>query len=203
MIPLAALAVFSGLSLNLLLQFALGTRDLVTRTSYKIDGKRKISLFQIWILFIAVILLWVFFDVVMPVFWISFSEYFLYFPLSALVCIGLEFLGEQLLMRIWKKNDRTDKTFSALTAYDGLVPVSLFFTSAAAVSFKDAVILALFFALGNLAAMLILSEIRRKSQLEWIPKNFRGGPLIIVSMGLLSLIFASAAGICFKILEAF
>jgi electron transport complex protein RnfA len=95
------------------------------------------------------------------------------------------------------------KQFFAFTAYDGLVPVSLLITLALADTFAGAAVLALFFALGNLMAIIILNEIRRRSSLEWVPRFLRGSPLILISMGLLSLIFASAAGICFKILEMF
>ena len=95
------------------------------------------------------------------------------------------------------------KVFSAYTAYDGLVPASFMITFALAENFAGAVVLSLFFALANLAAMLILNEIRRRSALEWVPRCLRGSPLILISMGLLSLLSASAAGICFKILEVF
>ena len=201
MIPLAGLAVFSGLSLNLLLQFALGTKDTAGDT--KADVKKEVPVIQICFLFISVIFLWVIFNHIMPVFWKGFSEYFLYFPASALFCLGLEFLCQKALPKLNLNSTGMKKIFSAYTAYDGLVPAALVITSLAADTFAGAFVLALFFAIGNLLSMLILNEIRRRSAMELVPRYIRGSPLTLISMGLLSLIFTSAAGIFFKILEAF
>jgi len=207
MISLAALAVFSGLSLNLLLSFALGAVGVAADTLPKGESKRQLPLFQFGILFVSVLFLWFFFSFVVPPFWRGFAEYFLFFPLSALVCIGLEFVGERMLLRrLFPKTNplpRLRKVFSAFTAYDGLVPASFMLTFILAGRFADVVVLALFFALGNLAAIVILNEIRRRSTLESVPRYLRGSPLIFISMGLLSLVSASAAGIYFKILEVF
>ena len=199
MIYLAALAVFSGLSLNLLLQLALGMVGIARDVLPKGETRRKLPLFQLGILFAAVLFLWVFFTYIVPPFWRGFSEYFLFFPLSAFICMGLEALKE----RMFPKAGSMKKVFPALTAYDGLVPAAFILTYALAGNFAGAVVLALFFVLGSLAAMLILNEIRRRSTLEWVPKYLRGSPLIFISMGLLSLIFGTVAGICFKILEIF
>ncbi|MCL2472097.1 MAG: hypothetical protein FWF26_00315 [Treponema sp.] len=205
MISLAALAIFSGLSLNLLLQFALGTASVAGDSV--IRRKRELPLFQFGVLFVSVLLLWVVFSCLLPSGWRGFLVYFLCFPLSALACLALELFGERVLFRfipgIHPKSDTINKTFSAFTAYDGLVLVSLIITLTLSGSFADAFVLSLFFSLGNLMAMLILNEIYRKSTMEMIPRFLRGTPLILVSMGLLSIIFASAAGILFKVLETF
>jgi electron transport complex protein RnfA len=207
MIYLASLAVFSGLSLNLLLQFAFGTKGAAGDTHHKTGERKKLPFIQLGILFISVLVLWVFFNIILPGHWEGFSEFFLFFPCSALVCMGFEFLIEQVLPKIFPqkfpKPKTGKKTFSALTAYDCLVPASLMITSAAAESFAGVFVIALFFALGNLVAMMVLNEIRRKSTMEWLPRYLRGSPLIIISMGLISFISASVAGICFRILEVF
>jgi electron transport complex protein RnfA len=214
MIQLAGLAVFSGLSLNLLLQFALGTADVADdiQKNHDVKSKKEIPYIQFAILFVAIFFLWVFFNEILPGFFRGFSEYFLFFPLSALICIGLEFLGDQLILRLSNGSGTSSqgikfvglkKTFRAFTAYDGLIPAAMMISSIVAGSAGEAFVLAIFFAAGNLMAMIILDEIRRRSTLELIPRHLRGKPLIIISMGLLSLIFTSAAGICFKILEAF
>jgi electron transport complex protein RnfA len=119
--------------------------------------------------------------------------------------MGLELLWERIfpliLSQVFPKHAGIKKVFSAFTAYDGLAPVSLLITFTIAGSFIGAFVLALFFVVGNLAAMLALNEIRRRSNLESVPLFLRGSPLILISMGLLSLVSASAAGICFMILE--
>jgi electron transport complex protein RnfA len=68
-------------------------------------------------------------------------------------------------------------------------------------SFSEALVLSLSFAVGNLIAIAILNEIRRRSNLERVPRWLKGNPLLFISMGLLALISASAAGILFRILE--
>ena len=206
MTSLLGLAVFSGLSLNLLLQFALGTVGVIREADNPAETNGEIPLVQLGILFLSVIFLWVFFRLALPDFVRGFLELFLYFPFSALVCSGFEFLFDKLFPRFFPlsfpKFPGKKKVYSAVTAYEGMVPASLMITSIIAESFIDALIMALFFTLGNLMAMLIINEIRRRSTLEWIPQYLRGSPLILVTMGLLSLVFAAAAGICFNILEA-
>jgi len=135
--------------------------------------------------------------------WRGFSVYFLLFPLSALVCKGLEILIDEVFPIILPGLGKTKKVFSAFTAYDGLVPISLIITLAVANNFASAFVAALSFTVGNLVAMLILNEIRRRSTLEKVPHFLRGSPLVLISMGLLSLIFTSAAALFFKILEVF
>ena len=198
MIHLAALAVFSGLSLNLLLSFAIGSIGTAGKTPP--GERRKLPLIQLCILFLTVIFLWIIFSYVLPANWRGFFEYFLYFPFSALTCTAFEFLGELLYLRITGKIGKIKKVFSSLTAYEGLVPASLLITLALASDFTGVIVLAMFFSLGNLTAMLLLYEIRRRSTLEKVPRFLQGTPIVVISMGLLSLIFIAAAGIFFKIL---
>jgi len=204
---MANMAVFSGLSLNLLLQFGLGTAGVASDTGHRTEAARGIPFTQFFILFISVIFLWMFFNYLLPASLRSFPEYFLFFPFSALVCMGFEFLGERvfpkLLPQIFSRFKGIRKTFNAFTAYEGLVPASLMIAFAVAGNFAGAFILALFFAIGNILATVILNEIRRRSALESVPRYLRGSPLILISMGLLSLVSASVAGICFRILEVF
>ena len=203
MFLIAGLAVFSSLSLNLLLQFALGTAGVADDIHYKTNIKQELPFIQFAIQFISVLFLWTFFKYLIPAFWKTFSVFFLFFPLSALTCMGLELLVERVLPRTFPDFNGIKKTFTSYTAYDGLVPASLLIAFAVAETFADAAILSLFFAVGTMVTMFILNEIRRRSFLELVPQYLRGSPLILISMGLLSLISVSAAGMFFKILEVF
>jgi electron transport complex protein RnfA len=191
---LAFLAVFSGLSLNLMLHFALGA----TGAAADHPGNEKIlpSVIQMGILFLSVLFLWIAFHI-LPSFPGGFLEYFLFFPLSALVCMGLE----KGIFRLFPKVAEGDRLFPALSAYDGLASMALVITYTLALGFAEALVLSFCFALGNLSAILILGEIRRRSALEWTPRRLRGSPLMLISMGLLSLVSGLAAGICFTILN--
>lgn len=203
MFPLVGLAIFSGFSLNLLFQFALGTQGAAGNISQKTENGRRLPLSQTGILFLSPLLLWLFFSHLIPGFLQGFAEFFLFFPLSALLCMGLELLGERILAKTSPSRKGMLKVYSAFTAYEGLVPASLIITFLAANNFSSAFVLVLFFAAGNLTAMLIIDEIRRRSTLEWVPHHLRGGPLVLITMGLLSLISVSVAGICFRMLEIF
>lgn len=185
---LAGLAIFAGLSLNLIFQFALGAAPA---------GKGSvIPLFQIICLFISVLILYIVFTYIINFFSWEFMGYFLFFPVCALVCLGLECLERKLFPK--KKEVRL---FSGLSAYEGLVPASLILTMYLALNLLDALILSLSFALGCFMAVFIMKEIRRRSSMEGIPKYLRGMPLALISMGLLSMIFSSAAWIFFRVLE--
>lgn len=203
MIPLLGLAVFSGFSVNLLFQFALGLLGASSNASGKTETGRRLPLVQTGILFLSSLLLWVFFSYLIPGSLKGFAEFFLFFPLAALLCMGMELLGERLLAKTFPSKAWTRKVYSAFTAYEGLVPASLIITFLAANNFASAFVLTLFFAAGNLVAILILDEIRRRSTLEWVPRHLRGSPLVLVTTGLLSLISVSVAGICFRMLEIF
>ena len=198
MIYFAALAIFASLSMNLLLSFALGAAGAVGKSVPKNQVESPLPLLQIFFMFLSVLFLWIFFSFFIPPFWRGFSVIFLFFPLSAVMCLALE----RCFQRLFPKNDfQSRKIFSAVTAYEGLVPVSLMLTFTLAYTFAGALVLSLFFALGNLVAMRILNEIRRRSMLERLPRSLRGSPLLLISTGLLSLISASVAVIFFRMLD--
>ena len=187
---LSGFAVFAGLSVNLVLQFALGAGQA---------GKgNTIPVYQIICLFVSVLFLWIIHTYMLNFIPWEFMGFFLFFPLSALVCMGLEYLERKL----FPKKERI-RLFSALTAYEGLVPASLFLTVNLALTFTDALSLSFFFAFGCFLAVFIIKEIYRRSTLEEIPNYLRGIPLAFISMGLLSIIFSSAAWICYRVLDNF
>ena len=188
---LLALAVFAGLSLNLILQFALGLN--------RVEKEYELPFSQIIGLFVTVLLLWIIHTYILNFFSWEFIGFFLIFPLSALSCLGFEIIEKRFFPNIIGKT----RLFSALSAYEGLVPASLLLTLNLAVNFLDAFVLSFFFALGCLMAIFILMEIKRCSTLEEIPSWFRGMPLVLISSGLLSMVFASVAWICFRILDNF
>ena len=198
MISLAALAVFSALSLNLLLSFALGAAGILRNGEQK--EITKIPIYQSAVVFFSVLFIWIIITYIFPFFMGGFFEFFLLFPVCALCCMGLEIFGEAFLIKkINPSLKGINKIYNAYTAYDGLVPVALLLCINLALTFTDAFVLAFFFALGNLAAVQILYEIHRRSGLEKVPAFLRGSPLILISMGLLSLIFFSVAGIILKL----
>jgi electron transport complex protein RnfA len=83
-----------------------------------------------------------------------------------------------------------------------LASAALFITLNVAGGFLEAVILALFFSAGIALAVLIINEIRLRSEMEAVPQFLRGSPLILIAMGLLSMIFSSAALMLYRVLGA-
>jgi electron transport complex protein RnfA len=57
----------------------------------------------------------------------------------------------------------------------------------------DALILAAGFFIGYMFSMAIILEIHKRSSIEPVPSALRGAPLLLISMGLLSLVFSAAA----------
>ena len=184
------LAIFAGLSLNLMLHFGF--------TVGQTGRSKEIPLFQISVLFVTVFVLWIIYVYVFKFLPWEFMGYFVLFPVAVLLCLGMEHLEARFYPKL-----NGAKLYSAMTAYEGLVPASLALCVNLAFTPLDALFLSFFFASGCLLAMYIIREINRRSTLEAVPKNFRGMPLTLISMGLLSMIFASIAWICYRILNLF
>jgi electron transport complex protein RnfA len=188
---LGSLGIISGLSLNLIIQFGLGIQYI----GFGGEDEEKlyeIPLVQGGLLFLSLPILWFFFTHILVLLSLGFFEYMLLFPLSVLVCMGLE----TAVHHFFPKAMPEVKLFTPLSAYNGLVPAALMMSLNMASSLIEVTILALGFYGGLLLAILILREIQKRASLEAVPEFLRGMPLMLISMGLLSLIF-SATGIIF------
>jgi electron transport complex protein RnfA len=192
---LAFLGIISGLSFNLILQFGLGIQHIGFDDE---DQERfyELPLVQGGILFLSVPLLWVFFMYMVVPLSLGFLEYMLLFPLSVLVCMGLETAAHYFFPKELPKA----KAFTPRSAYNGLIPAALLMSLCAASSLAEVIFLSLGFCGGVLLAILILREIQRGSSLEAVPAFLRGLPLTLISMGLLSLIFSAIGVILIKFL---
>ncbi|MDR2159019.1 MAG: hypothetical protein LBP23_03005 [Treponema sp.] len=185
---IVSLGLLSGLSLNLLLQCGIGMEGIAAER----EGGAFVPFLQIGLLFVAVLALWIFFSFVpsLP----GFYEYVLLFPLSAVFLCILELLVSMGTGKPVKG------LFEPVTAYDGLGAAALFITMHTASRLIEAAALSAGFSLGLLLSLLVLREIRRRSQMEAVPRFLRGTPLILVSMGLLSLVSGASAAIFFRVL---
>jgi electron transport complex protein RnfA len=187
-----SLAVFSGLSLNLIVQLGLGMGNI----GIKWSETEKIPLLQLAVLFLSVPLLWVVFFYFLYPFLFEFSEYFLLFPLSVLICMGFE----RLFNFLFPKAAAQPGLFTPMTSYDGLVLAAAILTLRLASVFTEALILSLGFSTGALLSLLVLRGVHRRSVMEKVPRFLRGVPLALLSMGLLALVFSSLALVFFKVL---
>ncbi|MDR2394225.1 MAG: hypothetical protein LBD93_08750 [Treponema sp.] len=184
------LLIFSGFTLNLILHSALGIGNITEEQ----NQSQPIGLFQVGVLFVSVFLLWLLASYGLAFLAFGFLEYALLFPLSALACMGLEAFCTRWFPSLVPEY----KGFNPVTAYDGLVLCSLMMTLHIARTLMEALILSLGFSLGTLLSMVLLQEIRKRSSLELVPSFMQGRPLMLISMGLLSLLFTALGLICFN-----
>jgi electron transport complex protein RnfA len=189
----AVLAVFSGLSLNLLIHLGIGIRDF-NREPYR---PFRFMLFQWFSLFVSTMVFWCLFTYIFTPLSLGFFEYFLFFPLAATLGNFWQFL----FARLFSRENSEERLFSLSGTYIGLVTSALLITIRLAGSFSGALVLALGFSLGFLAAVFILRAIFDRFSGETVPSFLHGTPLLLISLGLLALIFSSLSAIILRLLR--
>ncbi|GHV95706.1 hypothetical protein AGMMS50293_20260 [Spirochaetia bacterium] len=187
---LALLAVFSSLAMNLMFQCGLGIRGIVMHDFQD----KKPALVKLLMIFVTVLLLWLIFAKMPAFLSAGFFVYVFLFPASSLAYYGFEYLACRFILKGKTGGE------SPISFCDGLAAAALFITLNLAANFVEAVALDFGFILGILLSLMILSEIRRHAMLEAVPQFLRGSPLVLISMGLLSLIFSSASVIFFTLI---
>lgn len=187
-----ALFFFAALSLNLLVNFALGVNELMRR-----ERSPEHQFFYPWVvLFVSTLLLWILFAR-MLFFTGGIFDYLLVFPCSVLGSMALETLFFYCLSRL-KKPEENPRLFSVGAPYNALAAAALFLTLRFALSLADALILSFAFSAGGIFSFLVIKEIQKRSFLEAIPRGLRGTPVLLISLGLLSLMFSAAAMLFLK-----
>jgi len=191
-ITLLPLFIYSGFTVNLVLQCALGIKGIAeSKTQFNISTLIKLSL-----IFSIVILLWFFFSRILYSVIPGLFIYILLFPVSAVVYDGLEFL---VFNYILKKDEQSE---SIITFPGGITAVAVFLCLNIANGILETLVLSFGFVFGIFFVNLIVSEIRRRAALEAVPLFLRGKPLVLVVMGLLSLVFMSASLLFFRMINA-
>ena len=185
---LALLIFFSSISVNLILQCGLGMAGIVKPTA------QKLPFIKTGIGFLSVLILWSFFTYVLSPFALGFFGFILFFPAASLVYYLLESFFFGILLK--SSPDRE----AAIFFNDGLLGAALFICYNVSGNFIEALAMSFGFSLGILLTLLISGEIRRRSEMEAVPRFLRGSPLILVSLGLMSLVFGSAALVFYRIL---
>lgn len=192
---LLMLAVFSGLSMNLILQFGLGLKGIALDAN---AGRQWLPSGAI-ILCITTIFLWLFFTFIRSVLFLGLFEYVVLFPASYLVFTILEYFFNRFI----RKNGKSKgETFPLSNSCAGAVfaGAALFMTLNTADSFSEALSLSFGFSCGTALVFIAAGEIRRRAEMEAVPRWLRGAPLALIAMGLLSLVFSSGALMLFGVL---
>jgi len=192
---LVMLAVFSGLSMNLILQFGLGLRGIAFDENI---GREKL-LAASGVLFAAVMILWLIFVFIRSVLFLGLLEYIALFPVSFLVFSVLECLVNRFILRQSAERGAAVLFGDALTG-GVLAGAALFITLNVADKLYEALVLSLGFSCSAALVFVVVGEIRRRAEMEPVPRWLRGGPLALIAMGLLSLVFTSGALMLFGVL---
>ena len=190
---LLTLAVFAGLSMNLVLQLGVGVREIALGADAP-ERPAEGPLAARLLAFLApVLLLWLAFSLARSLVPLGFAEYLLVFPVSFAASSALG----RLLARVSAGGDGAR---GGSLAGGASVGAALFVALAVAGGFAEALALSVGFALGSLLAGAIAAEIRKRAETEAVPRWLRGAPLALVSLGLLSLVFYSVAAVFFEAL---
>jgi electron transport complex protein RnfA len=100
----------------------------------------------------------------------------------------LEYLFFRYIIKKEKLNVNSSISFPA-----GITVVAVFICLNISKSFIETLLLSFGFSAGIFIVLLIVKEIRKRATLENIPYFLRGNPLVLITMGILSLVFSVAS----------
>jgi len=196
-ISLLHLFIYSGFTINLLLQCGLGIKGAV-EAEIPQEGKGfpldKISLIKSCIVFFTIILLWFLFSKVIYNIIHGVFIYILLFPVSILLYEGIEYLIIHIILKKKKEDDRYTNFNGGITA------IAVFLCINLSNYFMETFILSFGFTFGLFLINLIIREIKKRASLETVPLFLRGKPLVLITMGLLSLVFTTASLLLFRMI---
>jgi electron transport complex protein RnfA len=176
--------------MNLILQNALGIKELV----FSGDVNIKIAAVKLLVIFITINILWVFFARLLPLFFSGIFCYVLLFPVSIIAYNVFEYF---VFKKILNKIIKTDSSVNFTTGITGAV---LFICLNISNTFLETLVLSFGFTAGTFLVYIILVEINKRASLETVPRYFRGKPLTIISMGLLSVVFSTVSLLIFRMI---
>ena len=191
-IPFIFLVILSAFSMNLVLQCALGVKGAAERE----NPGGLATLIKLGIIFIAVVLLWVFFSKIISSIISGIFIYVLLFPLGYMAYNGLEYLIFNFLLK------RNSADSGSVSFPGGITAAAVFICLIVADSLIEVAALSFGFCAGIFLVYLITGEIRRRAALETVPTFLRGKPLVLVLMGMLSFVFSTASLLLFRMIGA-
>jgi len=185
---LVFLFIFSGFSINLILQCGLGIKGAAESR----NPLGASTLVKIGIIFLSIIFLWLFFSKLVYSIIQGVFIYVLLFPVSSIVYDALEYL----IFRYLFKKDPKSESFVSFPG--GITAVCVFICVNIAGSFLEALVLSFGFTAGMLLVYLVIMEVRRRASLEAVPSFLRGKPLVLITIGLLSLVMSFISILLFR-----
>ena len=186
------LLIYSGFTINLVLQCALGIKGIAeSKTPFNISAFIKLCL-----IFFITIFVWFLFSQVLYSMIAGIFIYVLLFPVSIIIYDSAEYL---IFRYIIKKEPDSGGIISfpgGLTAAASFICVNI------ANNFFEAFLMSFGFTSSLFFINVIIREIRARAALESVPVFLRGKPLVLVTIGLLSLVLSTASILIFKMIGA-
>lgn len=186
------LFILSGFTINLMLQCGLGIKGAV-------ECKNPINMeviIRTLLIFFTVIFLWFIFSKVFYTLLPGILIYILLFPVCPIVYDGFEFVVFRCILKKDTENDNYISFPGAITA------VSVFLCINIANNFLETVVLSFGFTFGIFLVNVIVREIQKRAAFEAVPYFLRGKPLVLITMGMLSLVFTTASFLFFRMISA-
>jgi electron transport complex protein RnfA len=190
MIPLASLAVLGGFFLNLPLQWGVGIREIFLERK----GRFGETLLEAALLFVSALIQWLLFVYVFSPLALGALVYFMPLPLAA----ALALCSNAALKKLSPGAFAGHEAAFVFSYRSGASLAAVFMLLSLAGSFREALILAMGISLGVFFASIILRAIHFRIEREKVSGFVRGMPLLLITMGLLSLAFSSVAIICLR-----
>ena len=195
--PVLLLLIYSAFTINLLLQCGLGIIGAVETSSNNSKWREPLdlkTLIKSCIIFFSVIILWFLFARVFYSILPGVYLYVLLFPVSSIVYDVMEYV---IFRYVVKKENQSERM---INFYGGITAVAAFLCINIAKNILETIVLSLGFTIGIFFVKLIIREIRRRAALEAVPLFLRGKPLVLITMGMLSLIFTTASFLLFRMI---
>jgi len=185
------LLIYSGFTINLVLQCALGIKGIAdSGTPFNTSSFAKLSL-----IFCVTIIIWFLFSQLLYPVIAGIFVFVLIFPLSIILYDS----GEYLIFKyIFKKEPDSD---SIVSFPGGLTAAAAFICVNIANNFLEVFLMAFGFVSSLFFINMIIREIRARAALESVPVFLRGKPLVLVTMGLLSLVLSTASILIFRMID--
>jgi len=196
-IPVLLLFIYSAFTINLLLQCGLGIKEAIEASPGCDEWSQPLdlsTLIKSVIVFLSIILLWFFFSRVLYSILPGVYLYVLLFPVSFISYDAMEYVIFRYVVKKENQNERM------INFYGGITAVAAFLCINIAKNFLETIVLSLGFTAGIFFVKLIIREIRRRAALEAVPLFLRGKPLVLITMGMLSLIFTTASLLLFRMI---
>jgi electron transport complex protein RnfA len=189
---LLLLLICSGFSMNIVLQCGLGIKGAAESK----NPPGLSTLIRTGMIFFSVIVLWLFFSRIVYSIIPSVFIYVLLFPVSSIVYDALEYV---IFKYLYKGNSSGEYMVSFP---GGITAVCVFICINLADNFLEAAVLSFGFTAGIFIVYLILREVRKRADLEAVPCFLRGKPLVLITMGMLSLVFSLVSILLFRMATA-